>query len=230
MNGRIRAFVALLALVRLTSRTDAAESEAANRVRRIENFKQLAEGMHLYHEKHQSFPAAANYDSNGKPLLSWRVHILPFLGEQKLYEKFHLDEPWDSEHNRKLALKMPRIFADPDPAVLQAVGDRWRTTVVVPTGATTAFHGHEGTIYQQITDGTSATILFVEVIPERAVIWTQPEDWEVDFTDPLHGVQRDAAEGRSGFAAAFCDGSVHWTSADIDPKVFAAQVTRAGED
>ena len=59
------------------------------------------------------FPAHANYNESGKPLLSWRVHILPYLEAGHLYEQFHLDEPWDSEHNRQLIAKMPTSYLDP---------------------------------------------------------------------------------------------------------------------
>ena len=56
---------------------------------------------------------AASHDKNGKPLLCWRVHILPYLGEEKLYKEFHLDEPWDSPHNKKLLSQMPKIYRAP---------------------------------------------------------------------------------------------------------------------
>ena len=59
------------------------------------------------------FPARANFDKQGKPLLSWRVHILPYLEENPLYQQFHLDEPWDSEHNRKLIPMMPAFYRNP---------------------------------------------------------------------------------------------------------------------
>ena len=49
----------------------------------------------------------------GKALLSWRVALLPFLEENELYKQFHLDEAWDSDHNKKLLAKMPRVFAPP---------------------------------------------------------------------------------------------------------------------
>ena len=49
-----------------------------------------------------NFPARANFDEDGNPLLSWRVHILPYMDYGQLYDQFHLDEPWDSEHNKKL--------------------------------------------------------------------------------------------------------------------------------
>src|SRR5205823_10918869 len=50
----------------------------------------------------------------GKPLLSWRVHLLPFLEQDNLYKQFHLDEPWDSEHNKKLIARMPPVYRSSD--------------------------------------------------------------------------------------------------------------------
>ena len=52
----------------------------------------------------------AIYSKDGKPLLSWRVMLLPGLERGKLYEQFHLDEPWDSPHNIKLLPKMPEEY------------------------------------------------------------------------------------------------------------------------
>ena len=50
-------------------------------------------------------------DDKGKPLLSWRVRLLPYMEQQELYNQFKLDEPWDSENNKKLIAKMPKIYA-----------------------------------------------------------------------------------------------------------------------
>jgi len=36
-----------------------------------------------------------------------------YIEEQKLYQEFKLDEPWDSDHNKKLIAKMPKVFANP---------------------------------------------------------------------------------------------------------------------
>jgi hypothetical protein len=69
--------------------------------------------MHNYHDTFGFFPASAIYSKDGKPLLSWRVALLPFLNHDNLYKQFHLDEPWDSEHNKKLLDKMPDIFRVP---------------------------------------------------------------------------------------------------------------------
>jgi hypothetical protein len=154
--------------------------------------------------------------------------LLPFLEQRQLYDQFRLDEPWDSEHNRRLIEKMPEIYADPDPAVRRAIGDRQRTTFVVPVGMETVFHGPAGTTFKEITDGTSQTALAVEVVPEQAVIWTKPDDWQVDFKDPLRGVKR--SDTRTFFTVAQCDGSVRIIRNEIEPAEWAKLLTRAGKE
>ena len=70
------------------------------------NLRQLGLGIINFESTTGRFPASAIYSDDGKPLLSWRVHILPFIEQQHLYEQFRFDEPWDSEHNRKLIAQM----------------------------------------------------------------------------------------------------------------------------
>ncbi len=77
-----------------------------------ENLKKIGIGMHVHHDAFKLFPAQS-IKKLDKPLLSWRVKILPYFGEQVLYDQFHLDEPWDSEHNKTLIPKMPAVFASP---------------------------------------------------------------------------------------------------------------------
>ncbi len=87
--------------------------EAARRAWCINNLKQIGFALHNYHETWKQFPPAAITDKNGKPLLSWRVAILPFTDHSQLHEKFHLDEPWDSPHNFALLKEMPSYYACP---------------------------------------------------------------------------------------------------------------------
>ena len=70
-------------------------------------------GLHNYHRRHNAFPPAFSSSKDGKPLLSWRVLILPFLDQNSLYQEFHVDEPWDSPHNRALVAKMPAVYRCP---------------------------------------------------------------------------------------------------------------------
>src|SRR5687768_11208075 len=55
-----------------------------------------------YESEKQELPLRALKTADGAPGLSWRVAILPMLGEEPLYKEFHLDEPWDSPHNKPL--------------------------------------------------------------------------------------------------------------------------------
>ena len=80
-----------------------------------DNLRQIGRALNEYHEAHDQFPAPVSTGRDCKPLLSWRVAILPRLGYQSLYERFHLDEPWDSPHNRSLLTEMPHQFGCPAP-------------------------------------------------------------------------------------------------------------------
>jgi hypothetical protein len=98
---------------------------------------QLGLAMHSYSAMHGHLPPAAIYDKDDKPLLSWRVLLLPYLEQNTLYKEFHLNEPWDSEHNKQLLTKMPKLFAGPDEKALAAHETHYQVFV----GKGTAFEG-----------------------------------------------------------------------------------------
>src|SRR5438477_2970944 len=87
--------------------------EAARRAQCVHNLKQIGLAMHNYRSANDAFPMPAITDKNGKPLLSWRVAILPFIEQGELYNKFHTDEPWDSPHNKALLKEMPPTYLCP---------------------------------------------------------------------------------------------------------------------
>ena len=66
--------------------------------------------MHNYHDHEKALPPAAVLGKDGRPLLSWRVLLLPYVEGQELYREFHLDEPWDSPHNIQLLERMPSAY------------------------------------------------------------------------------------------------------------------------
>jgi hypothetical protein len=181
-----------------------------------------------YADKNKHLPPAAIYDKDGRPLLSWRVAILPYLDREQaeLYRQFHLDEPWDSPHNRTLIEKMPEWFADPDPKIRQIAG-AGATTFQVPTGPGTVFVNNSGTTFKQISDGTAKTILLVEVEPTGAVVWTKPGDWQVDLEHPRRGVERT---DRNIISAGFADAHVEALRNDVDEAALRAFLTRSGGD
>src|SRR5262249_38834889 len=76
------------------------------------NLRKIGLAFHSYHDTKNFFPDDISSKA-GKPLLSWRVAILPHIDQDKLYKEFKLDEPWDSKHNKKLLAKMPALFRSP---------------------------------------------------------------------------------------------------------------------
>jgi hypothetical protein len=196
---------------------------------RMNQFKQIVLGIFNYESARGSFPAAASYSDEGKPLLSWRVLILPYTNEPgavELWKQFKLDEPWDSDHNRKLIERMPDIYADPDLTVRTTL-EKGRTTYVLPVGKGMIFESKEPPRLRDATDGISNTILAVEVVPERAVVWTQPADWEVDLNKPLEGIARS---DREFFTVVMADGSVRIMPKATKESEFKALLTRAGNE
>jgi len=206
-----------VAVALLLPATQAAR-EAARRMESTNNMKQIGIAMHNYHDTFGTFPPAYSTDEDGNPLLSWRVLILPFIEQQALYEQFHLDEPWDSPHNLPLSeivvagYQTPGSYYPPNMTHYMTVRDE-----------DSAFPGAEGLRLRDMLDGTSNTIMLVSVGSE-AVIWTQPMDWDPEESSfwSLSGLRP------GGFNAAFCDGSVHFISTDIDRSVFEALCTKSG--
>jgi hypothetical protein len=69
----------------------------------------LGRAIHNYYSANGCFPPAYIADKNRRPMHSWRVLLLPYLGENRLYGMYHFDEPWDGPSNRALADRMPAV-------------------------------------------------------------------------------------------------------------------------
>ncbi|MBN2579458.1 MAG: DUF1559 domain-containing protein [Pirellulales bacterium] len=199
-----------------------AAREAARREVSKNNMKQIALALHIYLDAHKCFPPAYSTDPSGKPLLSWRVLILPCLDEGELYDQFHLDEPWDSDHNKQLIARMPRVYQNPNGSVGEG-----KTHYLTVRGLNTIFPGKEKIKVTGVTDGLSKTVMTVEVPAEKAVIWTKPDDFEYNEQNPLKGL----TGWRPGiFLAGFADGAVQAITNSIDPTVLKALFTRNGRE
>jgi hypothetical protein len=166
--------------------------------------KQLALAMHSYADSHDKrFPPHAVYSKDGRPLLSWRVLMLPYLEQEALYQKFHLDESWDSPHNIALLSQMPSDFAPPAKLNMDVPPNTTYYQVFVGPG--TAFEGEKGLHFREDFPGFSNPILIVEA--GQPVPWTKPKDLVYEPGKPLpslggiwksrikewHAVLRDAS-------------------------------------
>jgi prepilin-type processing-associated H-X9-DG protein len=196
-----------------TARTSARRAQSTN------NLKQIGLGLLTYESARGTYPPAYTADKNGKPLLSWRVLILPYVEGDGLYKEFHLDEPWDSPHNKKLISRMPSVYRNPN----STVGGQWKTNYLTVRGKDTIFSGAKGTKIADVTDGTSNTIMTVEVPDDKAVIWTKPDDFEYDEELPMKGLLGGQP---GGFNVGFADGSVRLIPASIKPETLKSLFTR----
>jgi hypothetical protein len=189
----------------------------------MNNMKQINIALLTYESEKKTYPAHASYSPEGKPLLSWRVHILPYLELQALYQQFHLDEPWDSEHNRALIAQMPAVFQNPN-----LPDQTGKTNYLAVVGEPCVFDGSpEGTRIAKINDGTSNTVILVEAADDQAVEWTKPDDWEFNPANPSAGLGGIRA---GGWLASFADGSVQFISETIDQEQLKALFTSAAGD
>lgn len=175
------------------------------------HLRQLSLGMFNYHDNFQGFPRADGSADGKSTGLSWRVHLLPYLEQADLYEQFHLDEPWDSEHNKSLIEKMPAIYSTP------GVSEAGKTSLHVFVGEQTPFHGDKGTTLSEITDGGSNTILAVMAGPSAAEFWTKPGGLEFEVQSP----RKSLGDVGDKFFAILADGAVVRLPGDIDDKTLA---------
>lgn len=198
-----------------------AAREAARRNQALSNVKSISLAMHNYYGDHNHFPTHAIYGPEGKPLMSWRVALLPYLGEQRLYDQFHLDEPWDSEHNRSLISQMPSVYNDPSSQLSLTDGKSSFLGVVAERFFFTGTSSPRN--FQQLADGTSKTLMFVQVNDAEAKTWTQPADWSLN-PQMLGGLHPNA------FIVGFADGSARALPLTLTPETLLKLLTVNGRE
>ncbi len=195
--------------------------EAAARMQTSNQLKSVATAMHNYADSNDGRLPSANagrYDrppTSREPPVSWRVKILPYLGEDNLYRRYKLDEPWDSPDNSRLIESMPRVYRHVS-APRTPVGYTHFRVFVTPSGSREPPHavfvsGQPGPSLNSIPDGTSNTILVVEAA--EAVPWTKPDELEYDRDKPLPKL---GGVFREGFHTAMADGSVRFLPYDLE--------------
>jgi hypothetical protein len=202
--------------------------ESAQRVQSVNNLKQIGLAIHNFQSSNNRLPADIR-DADGKPLLSWRVQLLPFLEQQGLFEALHKDEPWDSAHNKELLEHMPALFKIPGSAQVEP-GHTFYRGFSGPH-AMFDFQVQRGLNFEDITDGTSNTLVVVEA--REGVPWTKP-DSDIPFdgdADALQGNDlRPSLGGHfgGGFNALLLDGSVRFIRETLAPQTLRALISRDG--
>ncbi len=207
-------------------------SSGGPRDRCKENFKQIGLALYLYHEKYGAFPPAYIADESGRPMHSWRVLILPFLGEQQLYDEYRFDEPWNGPNNSRLKDRIvPRYNCRGDMKGPRLPATSM-TSYVAIVGPETAWPGEKSTTRADFTDPTAETLFVVETTNSN-IRWSEPRDLLAAQIAPV--INSKSAPGLSsvhlgGAQVLFADGHVEFLPEKLPAATVRAMLTRAGGD
>ena len=194
----------------LLARLKSALAPARQRSRylRVSNsMKQLGLAMHNYHDTYVHLPPLYYVDSEGEPLLSWRVAILPFIEQNALYQVMQLDEPWDSERNLRAGRTVIPTYQAGDS--LPEMPHQTRIRIPVFPGSAWQRDGQPKS-FRDITDGLSNTIAAIHAPEDAAVPWAAPEPWVISEDDP----QADIFGDRDQVVVLMLDASVRGFTRD----------------
>jgi hypothetical protein len=169
-----------------------------------QNLKRISLALRQYHEEYQSFPPAYVLGDNDERWHSWRVLILPFLGdaEQELYSRYRFDEPWNGPHNAKLASSIPDVFASPD---TNAKPDT--TPYLAVVGRRTMWPGPFCCKLRDVTDGVSNTLQLIEN-PDSDRNWMEPRDFTHREAQQFFKQRSRAAGDEGAFNIAMGDSRI----------------------
>jgi hypothetical protein len=231
--------------------------DAAARKVALANFQKIVFAAYEHHDAYYRLPTG--YASAKGPGLSWRVAVLPYIGEEALFKLFKLDEPWDSENNKKFLEKMPKMFASAGKAApaghtfvrttqgpggviaIPAVAAKVPEKIVKGSKSFPVSLGVElpkpglplfGGHIARFYDGTTNTLLFLEA--SESVPWTKPDELTIPYVSALgkgpFPVPELGGAFEGGFHAAFADGTVQFFKSTLPKDELAKLLTpRGGE-
>ena len=218
---------------------------AADKMVSNNNLRQITIAAQNYESTYRGLPTNS-YSPTGQPLLSWRVHILPYIEQGSLYTQFNLNEPWDGPTNKRLLASMPKVYATPEER---------KGKVAMSTKTFYRGFSSQGTLFSRgdnigpggmrfgmgdindigpvpkgrslvsIVDGTSNTIFCLEA--GEAIEWTKPEDLDISVGRPmpkLGGIR----PSDNTVNVAFCDGSVRMIKKTNSESTWRAMATYSG--
>jgi hypothetical protein len=212
---------------------------------RERNLMTVARAIEKYHKDKGHYPPPAILDKDGKPLLSWRVAILPYLdnawinaeapgekqinGPKELYNLFKLDEPWDGPNNKKLITKLPSVYRAPWSLMTYNQSSIGKTMTMAVVGKGGIFDPTKKTVTEtDVRDGLKHTLLLLQIEEAgHAVYWTKPADITLTADGKL---PVDGPNFNRRFAVVYADASAHTLVNGLDPATFLGIFTRDGTE
>jgi len=196
-------------------------ARGSDRIANQNRLKLIMLAIHDYFNAKSRFPQDIK-DKNGEPLLSWRVELLPYIEQDAdenhaLYKQFNFNEPWDSEHNKKLVAKMPDIY-------------RLKFQPKEETKTYSQFFGGPGTAFDP-----GPKLKMVDVLDEKTlgvveagppVDWTKPADIPYAPKKPFPKLELPY---KNVFTVAFMNGATYTLKPDLDPKILQKLIGRDDE-
>lgn len=203
-----------------------AAREAARRTQCIINLKQIGIAMFNYESHWDCLPPAMIADASGRPMHSWRVLLLPYLGENSLYSSYNFDQPWDGPDNIQLEDRMPAVYRCPS----DKNAPPNTTNYMVLTGPGGAFLSTFAPSLSSISDGISNTLLTIES-PAKSILWLEPTDISVEgFIEFNSRYERGEIRPNHNWVSQclMMDGSVRALRSSTPPNIIRAISTPSG--
>lgn len=222
---------------------------AARRTQSKNNLRVLGLALHNFHDRNQAFPGGTiGNQPEVEQRLSWLVPLLPFLPDADASAAFDLEAGWSAEPNQAASLQVLSVLRNPsvpeeddnDIPVTDYVGiagvgvDGPKLPVGHPKAG--VFGNRAGTRLQEITDGTSNTLMIGEVDHERGS-WTRGGRSTIRSLTQAPYIRSagepPTADGFGGQSVGGChflmaDGSVRFISSGVDPQVLERAATICG--
>ena len=212
---------------------------------RERNLANIAKAVEKYHKDKGHYPPAAILDKDGKPLLSWRVAILPYMegtyinssepfdggkrinNPKELYDLFKLDEPWDGPNNKKLIGKFPDLYRAPYNVMSYSQSSVGKTVTLAVVGKGGIFDPSKKTVSDgDVRDGVKQTLLLLQVEEAgQAVYWSKPADVALTADGKLPA---DGPNFARRFAVVYGDASAHTLVNGLDAKTLLGIISRDG--
>lgn len=186
--------------------------------RELDKRRTLAKAILNFEQAYGYFPSSVMKHRGGEH--SWRIVLLPMLGEVNMYEAYRFDQPWNSPHNQRVTKRMPDVFRSQF-----SDSDSRSSDWYLIHGKEAATDNERRKSMPDVADGPSDTIIAVEAKLDHH--WAKPVDVEL-----VNSAVRDLGGfHENGFLALFADGNFRFVNKELGrDTIWALLTANGGED